>query len=123
MPSDVAHLRQAARNAGFLAALRRRATGSPEWAITVAFYTAVHLVEAHFARSQPAVHCRSHTDRLTQVSLRLRPIEAEYWALYVASRRARYECAEMSDQEAAAELETNFEPLRTHLCHLLGIEL
>jgi len=123
MPSDVAHLRQAARNAGFLAALRQRATGSPEWAITVAFYTAVHLVEAHFARSQPAVHCRSHADRLTQVSLRLRAIEAEYWALYVASRRARYECIEVSAEEAATELEMNFEPVRTHMRRLLGIEV
>ena len=57
--------------------------------MTVAFYTAVHLVEE--VRAAVGEHSVNHRDRLSHVGSRLRAIASEFYELYYASLVARYE--------------------------------
>jgi hypothetical protein len=98
MPSKIRHIEQAKSNARFLSLFDLARTQHPDWAITVAFYTAVHLVEALFAVQ--CLHHENHAPRNTQVSLSLPEVAGNYVAMYVASRRARYQCADIRTHEA-----------------------
>ena len=87
MPSRDQHLAKADANRALLESVAV-ARSSPEWAITIAFYQAVHVVEAWAAlRSQ---HHRSHRRRSETVNRELSPISEDYAELYEASRTARY---------------------------------
>ncbi len=119
MPQDADHIRQAAQNARFLSTFDLSATHHPDWAVTVAFYTVLHLVEAHFARSNR--HCYDHSSRNREVSSQLRAIEVEYMQLYNESRRERYDCSPVTSGDAQRTIRNYYEPVRAHLCNLLGI--
>jgi hypothetical protein len=121
MPSERVHISQATGNAKLLKALRQSPVEHPDWVITVAFYTVLHLVEAYFARHRQFRHCRSHDARLSRVAGELQAIDAQYVRLYWASRRARYDCPQITPQEAAEELADAYEPIRTHLCGELNV--
>jgi hypothetical protein len=64
-----------------------------DWAVTVLFYTALHLVQAYFV--QQAVTAfdipQSHKERTTRIGLKLLPIYSHYRTLQDLSRDARYE--------------------------------
>jgi hypothetical protein len=122
MPSEADHITQAASNARFLSSVPLTVTPSyPDWAITVAFYTAVHLVEAHFARQNR--HCFKHPDRNQEVTQRLSGIRTAYLLLYIDSGKARYDCQRITRKFADDVLKQRYEPIRAHLCGLLGISL
>lgn len=62
-----------------------------DWVVTVAFYTALHYVDACLARY--AIHPTSHkgrNGRNSEVSRNLRSVSAKYLILYGRSRYARY---------------------------------
>jgi len=61
----------------------------PDWAVTVAFYTAVHLVEARLA--QYHTHSTNHAQRDNEIRRRFRPIWHNYNRLQNNSRGARYD--------------------------------
>lgn len=63
-----------------------------DWAVTACFYTALHAMEAAFAKHE-LPKCSSHTDRekLLQNTL-YDSVRTAYMVLYNASRVARYEC-------------------------------
>jgi hypothetical protein len=121
MPATADHIRQATRNSQFLSAFDLRTTQHADWAITVAFYIAVHLVEAHFAGSR--MHFRRHEDRNREVSVQLPAIETAYTLLYKESRKARYDCLPITCGDAQRALQNWYEPVRSHLCQLLGVTL
>ena len=85
MPHRKAHIDQARSNALFLSTLDPRTTQHPDWAITIAFYTAVHLVDA--CLDGHSIHPNSHTERRDAVAMHLGLIRAHYVALYSESRR------------------------------------
>ncbi|APZ96937.1 hypothetical protein [Fuerstiella marisgermanici] len=62
----------------------------PEWVTTIAFYKAVHIVEAVFAY-QLGRHSNGHDDRLEQLkSKKFQPLFTHFRPLYCASLVARY---------------------------------
>lgn len=124
MPTDSRHLAQASTNAAVLAQMGQGSPRRPDWEITLAFYVAVHLVEAFLARANPPVHSASHAMRNAEVRRRLPTRESiAYLALHSASVRARYDCLLITPAFAAGILQAHYEPVRAHLCALLGITL
>jgi len=92
MPSKEAHLAQAQRNQEVLDYLLADPAKCAEWIATVAFYEALHLVEALFAHH--GVHSHNHEDRDHRLKSdrRYRHIYKHYRPLWAASIVARYLC-------------------------------
>ena len=124
MPSEGQHISQARSNAQFLSTLRQPPIRHPDWVVTVAFYTALHMIDAHFARTgQAGSHFRKHNERNTAVANRLQSIADIYMGLYLASRRARYECRLPPPGDAEQDLQDYYEPVISHMCSELRITL
>lgn len=66
----------------------------PDWAATVAFYKAVHLVEKLFR--QRGQRSGNHTRRNNILKTQYLPIWRNYKALYSFSRLARYWCMQVT---------------------------
>ena len=89
MPTEGVHLRQLRHNLDFLRFLSVSATPYPDWMATVAFYAAVHAIEAWLARR--GIHSHSHHERNIHLRNFLPHLWQHYRRLEVASRLARYE--------------------------------
>ena len=89
MADEADHISLANRNHDFLVGLLSDGT-FPDWAATVAFYKAVHVVEAVFAADLGA-NSTSHTDREATLKIpKYKQIFKDYTHLLTASRIARY---------------------------------
>jgi hypothetical protein len=88
MPSRDEHLEKADSSAA-VSELLVEQQASREWAVTVLFYRAVHVVEAWFALR--STHHQSHVQRSRAVYRELPDIATDYADLLDASRTARYE--------------------------------
>jgi len=66
-------------------------TGYKEWVVTIAFYSALHLVEYKFYKDSK-LHTGNHKARLTNVRINkaYRDIRSDYKYLYDQSIKARY---------------------------------
>jgi hypothetical protein len=63
----------------------------PDWVVTVAFYTALHMVEAMFFEDLATQHTSLHIDRNKELQThRYSHIWYDYRPLYSISRLARY---------------------------------
>ena len=99
MASYQSHIDQANKNLEFLGEINSTNSTNWDWQITIAFYTAVHIVNAHLAKSAN-LHYRTHEDVKNAInpynSLSLckipEPIYLAYTKLEGLSRRARYLC-------------------------------
>ena len=91
MPTAAVHSRQAAHNKAFLAEFKLTETIYLDWAVTVMFYVALHLVEAYLASKDlhPMAH-RIRDDYLSRTA-DLRPIYRSYRELEHHSQKARYQ--------------------------------
>lgn len=90
MATEVDHIAQANRNHAVLEVLLPRREEFPEWVVTVAFYKAVHVVEAAFAAALRG-HSTSHQDRLQTLKMpRFHEIHKHFRPMYAASCVARY---------------------------------
>ncbi len=89
MPSENEHLAQVHHNLAFLRDFYNPTTPYPDWAITVAFYAALHAIEAALAGQQ--LHSQSHIERRCYVRQLFPHLWTIYYRLDVFSRRARYE--------------------------------
>src|SRR3954451_11236686 len=91
-PLAVQHLTRPRQNYGAYGRLKTSGQDL-DWAITVLFYTALHLVQAYFAEQAATAFDipQNHQQRITRVGLKLLPIYRHYRALEDLSRRARYE--------------------------------
>ena len=85
MANEAAHLVKAKYNQSFLETIGDE---FPDWLAIVAFYKAVHLVEALFARQQ--VHSHSHTQRNERLKNEHAAIWKEFRPIYNASKLVRY---------------------------------
>jgi hypothetical protein len=117
VPSRQQHLANAERNQRLAIALQ----SGPhiEWAVTVLFYAALHLVEATLA---PTAHSPHHNARNQTVQLdpRFHPIYRHYRELYYRSLDARYNCVPFTTLQAQHLYVTRYEPIKRHLQPLLG---
>lgn len=92
MPSQSIHLAQVHHNLTFLRSFYDAATKTtpyPDWAVTVAFYTALHAIEAALAQQQ--LHSGSHMERRRFVRQMFPHLWTLYYRLDVFSHRARYD--------------------------------
>lgn len=95
------HIKQANRNLIFLSTIKDSISDSLDWQVTVSFYVAVHLVNAHIAKKMN-LHYRSHSDVISALNFanQLSPAklgEKEYLAyikLRNLSRMSRYLCSD-----------------------------
>jgi hypothetical protein len=74
-----------------------------DWIVTLAFYKALHAVDAYFAKQgiDREGHDKRHKTRDQQVRNYLEGIHERYSALYTASILARYEAYTHEPQEVA----------------------
>jgi len=86
------HLRKAAHNTKFLNAVEgfdpRSNPKYPDWLVTIAFYIALHYVDARLAKMK--MDPQSHLERDSMVANHLRPLSADYMFLKGKSELARY---------------------------------
>ena len=92
MSTDTEHLAIADRNQLVLTQLLRDLDRCSEWAAIVAFYKALHIVEAVFANQSPPVHNHSHHTRLDRLksTRQFAPLYPFFRTLWAASIVARY---------------------------------
>jgi uncharacterized protein (UPF0332 family) len=94
MPSRADHIDQANRNRAHAMRLLNE-WGSDraalEWAVTAAFYSAVHCIEAFLAEF--GIHSNDHRDRAFHIRGAPDDLYIAYSSLYDASRRTRYRMA------------------------------
>jgi hypothetical protein len=97
MATEAEHNAKAASNQAFLDGIDPAAY--PDWAVTVAFYKAVHVVEGLLVRKGHVT--RSHTARNQILKRRFRPVWRHYRPLYDLSRTARYWCVPITAANVA----------------------
>jgi hypothetical protein len=92
MASETIHIEKANRNQQFLVSLITAPHPYSDWIAVAAFYKAVHVVEAVFARNQPlaAQHSVDHTSRNRILKTSYPEIWSHYFFLYKTSLIARY---------------------------------
>ncbi len=102
MPNSTQHRDKANHNRTFLSTIDVNAY--PDWAATVAFYTAVHLVERlrTLLPNPMQQHSTDHQDRLTFVQKHHRGIHAPYRDLFNAALLSRYETIHSFDTQFSA---------------------
>jgi hypothetical protein len=95
MAKDREHEQQAAHNREFLDSIDKARYA--DWVATVAFYTAVHRVQALFHLSRD--RCKSHRERNRILRRKFPPIWKHYHPLYSLSRLARYWCMKVHPRD------------------------
>jgi hypothetical protein len=92
MPNERSHLALANHNQDLLDRLVVEIDAFPDWVATVAFYKALHVVEAVFACENPARHGADYVnrERILKSSPKYEHIYRHYRVLYSASMVARY---------------------------------
>lgn len=92
MPSEEAHLKLASRNQATIDHLLCDVPKFSEWITTIAFYKAVHLVEAVFSRDPNIRHTHDHKTRELQLkkTKKYAHLWKHYRPLWTASLIARY---------------------------------
>lgn len=92
MSTEAEHIALANRNQGVLDLLLQYPTISAEWVAVVAFYKALHVVEAIFSRDQRISHTHNHHVRLETLKneRRYQLLFPPYRALWTAGLVARY---------------------------------
>jgi hypothetical protein len=101
MPETHEHLQQAQHNQ----ALIQQLSGTPyqDWVVTVAFYTAAHLIEAWLATKN--LHPLGHVVRLQYIrdwwgrEPALQSVFRPYRELQTQSEKARYQCLPFSEND------------------------
>lgn len=95
MPSAEKHFEQYKKNKASLGKVISIAQPPYDWAVTIAFYTAIHLIEKFIVDKNPKKQpSKDHTDRMKWVEMisELKPIRNYYYALSQSSWQSRYMC-------------------------------
>lgn len=107
MPDTSRHLDQYNHNKKFLTSteLDKDSSTFPDWVITVAFYSAVHLIEKELANIP--FHSPNHKNRdevIVKIP-KLKQIATQYATLEMQSKKARYECIVLKNKHASDAIE------------------
>lgn len=100
MPDIDVHQQQVEHNRQTTAYLQQAGDNYLDWAVTVLFYTALHLVDQvlyHTAQLHPRNHFQRH--QAIANTAELIAIYQDYRELEHQSRRSRYECAKFTSEE------------------------
>lgn len=111
MPDIATHQRQAAHNRETSVYLQRAGEAHLDWAVTVIFYTALHLIDQvlyYRAQLNPRNHNQRHAAIANDPILAV--IYHHYRELEHQSRRARYDCVHFTLSDLT--------PLRDHLARI-----
>lgn len=100
MAAEESHLRKADHNLRFLNLFRTN-DAFCDWAVVVAFYRALHIVEGLFATND--LHSDSHTSRNDALKRRFPDVWREYHPLYNQARYARYNTESNNPREAKSQ--------------------
>jgi hypothetical protein len=92
MPNEEAHLKAANHNQAVIALLLPRLDDFSDWVTTVAFYKALHVIEAVFANDPNIRHGigHEHRERVLKTTPKYMNLYKFYRPLYSASIKARY---------------------------------
>ena len=99
MPTERAHVGLAVRNQRTIDYLLADPAAHAEWLATIAFYKALHIIEAIFARDPQLGHGQDHghRERLLKRNPQFDHIRGHYMKLKWASMVARYLSDNQSD--------------------------
>jgi hypothetical protein len=119
MPSELSHLGVANDNHTTLAFLLQDVDTHLPWIGTIAFYKALHIVEAALDTSF-STHLTDHTSRLRFLAKenRLKKVYEHYHPLYSMSQKARY-LSNGSSMTKFADHVTSKQMIDTYLKHHL----
>ena len=115
MATEAAHKEKAAVNQRFLETIT---DDFPDWLATVAFYKAVHLVEALFATH--GAHSPNHTERNRRLKRDHPRILEQFKPLFNISKLVRYSDYSISAADVRAHL---IEKRLRAIEHLVDVEL
>jgi hypothetical protein len=124
------HIKQAKSNLNFLNSVNNKIQSQWDWQVTISFYTAVHLINAHISKKSNQ-HYRSHElvnnsinpFNPTSITKLSEELYTSYMKLQNLSRRARYLCHDdpsNRDQKAFLTYDKHFSKAVTHLDNLLN---
>jgi hypothetical protein len=119
MPSQREHAFQVLHNREFLATFDLDNSPFLDWAVTVVFYTAVHLVEQFLAHKGQDLLSHETRERFISQSADLKPIWSVYRELKYQSERARYLVARFQPDEVR-KMEEKLRQVEAHIQGLLG---
>ena len=126
MPNKAAHLAVAAQHQHTIDFLLPQGDDHLRWVVTIAFYKALHIVEAVFAgdHSAPVQHTDDHTRRnlILRTHRRYAHLWKHYYPLFNASLIARYlrvneKSAEYDDFASYMDLAVVREKVLNHYLH------
>jgi len=125
MPSLQAHLRLAQKNRDLLDRLLPEISQFSEWITTIAFYRAIHLVEAMFAIE--GIHHFTHEQRESRMGQNPRKygmLYRNYHILSTASKHARYLGTSVRDSVTSFDAYISFTRVKRELIetNLLAVE-
>jgi hypothetical protein len=114
MPGESVHQQQAVHNRNFFTEFRLAQSDYTDWAATVLFYTALHLVEAFLAsRGEHSPDHRQRDQNFVRFA-ELRPLYSPYRELKHHSQRARYYGARF-DSVTLDKLRAHLNTIEEHL--------
>src|ERR1022692_3590095 len=117
MPREDEHLQKAIHNESFADSLDLSERCNLEWAITALFYSAIHYIEAYFARC--GVHCLDHNQRAREIdrdpSIRL--IFQDYRELQTLSTAARYSARVFAEREYRLHAKPSLQRIKSATGH------
>lgn len=87
MAKDSRHLDQWSHNRRLITLIP---STHPDWIVTVTFYTALHAVDALFAKDGITVTSHSERNHILTHTSRYSEINKKYYVLYMLSRTVRY---------------------------------
>lgn len=121
MPDKDSHLAVARRNQDLIGQLLAGGNGYPEWVAVIAFYKALHIVDAVLFVNHPEKHGGSHDNRnhLLKTTPRYANLYKQYRPLFSASLVARYLEADHRGYGSFAEYMTADDVVHTLLNHYL----
>lgn len=101
MPDARAHKKQYEHNKKLLQSQDFQDEENCDWAVTIVFYSAMHLLEEFFANK--GIHNKSHQTRnqfvASEAFLKNNQIAAKYNLLYNQSIRSRYGCTKITSED------------------------
>lgn len=117
MPKSQDHRRQVNHNENVFPKMLDPGINAPDWAITVMFYTILHLFEA-FLADRRQIHLKRHKDRHRYFRRNFPNLWVSYERLYNACENARYEVAHLDPSSANFYIElrnNHYLPIKRHL--------
>lgn len=114
MASFEEHIAQAKSNLKFLEEINSKANSFWDWQVTTTFYIAVHIINAHLAKTGD-LHYRTHEDVKNAINptkpLSITRIDESIYLCYVKleglSRRSRYLCHDSTSNRSTEAHLTN----------------